>query len=76
MRDPNADSEVVEAIRDLTRVIVALHGDFESRAAAIRALSDLGIRPSSIATIFDIQAKDVSSVISKAKRRAERKGGN
>lgn len=74
MADENSD--VVEAVRDLTRVLVALHGNFDSRAAAIRALSDMGLRPSSIATIFDVKTKDVTSVISKANKRAKKKEGS
>ncbi|GEJ58418.1 hypothetical protein [Anaeromyxobacter diazotrophicus] len=60
--------ETVQAINDLTRVVIALSGKFESRADAIRKLSDLGIPPTRIAAILAMEPKDVTSVISKAKK--------
>lgn len=60
--------ELVEAIHDLTRVTIALHGKFESKAEAIRKLDEIGLSTSRIANIFGMPSKDVSSTILKAKK--------
>lgn len=60
--------ELVEAIHDLTRVTIALHGKFESKAEAIRKLDEIGLSTSRIANIFGMLSKDVSSTILKAKK--------
>lgn len=63
--------KVVEAVRDLTLVTILVHGEFGSRAEAIRFFSD-ALPPSRLAAIFGIPAKDVTSVLAKAKKK--RKG--
>jgi hypothetical protein len=60
--------ETVAAINDLTRVLIALSGKFESKSDAIRQLNELGIPPTRIAAILAMEVKDVTSVISKAKK--------
>lgn len=60
--------KLVEAIHDLTRVTIALHGKFESKAEAIRKLDEIGLSTSRIANIFGMASKDVSSITSKARR--------
>jgi hypothetical protein len=68
MSDP-----VVVAINDLTRVMIALHGDFKSKAETIRRLDGLAIPASRIAAILAMDPKDVSSSL--AKSRKKHKGG-
>jgi hypothetical protein len=65
--------EVVDAINDLTRVTIALHGQFTTRAEAVRRLNDLAIPSGRIAAILAMPVGDVASVIAKAKKR---KGNN
>ena len=43
------NNEVVDAIHDLTRVIIALNGNFASQAEAVRKLNDLSIPSGRIA---------------------------
>jgi len=61
-------SELAEAIRDLTRVTIALHGEFDSKAEAVRLLSSLGIPPTRIARLLGLEPKAVTSTLSKAKK--------
>ena len=59
---------LIDAINDLTRVTLALHGDFSSRAETIRRLNELSIPASRIAAILAVPEKQVYSVLSKAKK--------
>jgi hypothetical protein len=68
-----SESEVVAAIQDLTRVTIALHGSFGSKAEAIRRLHELSIPSGRIAAILAIPQGDVTSAIAKAKKKT--KGG-
>ena len=61
--------DVVDAILDLTRVTVALNGQFGSKAEAIRKLSELSIPASRIAAILSMSTSDVSSSLAKAKKK-------
>lgn len=61
--------EVVEAIQDLTRVLIALNGKFTSKSDAIRQLHELAIPASRIASILAMPPNDVNSAISKAKKK-------
>ena len=62
MPDLNADTRaVVDAIQDLTRVTVALHGSFTSKSEAIRKLAELSIPPARIAGILAMSVSDVQS---------------
>lgn len=63
-----ADDPVVEAIRDLTRVTIALHGDFGSQAEAIRKLDALAIPPQRIAAILAIRVNAVHTALSRARK--------
>ena len=64
--------EVVNAITDLTRVTIALSGKFETKADAVRRLSELAIPQTRIAAILAIEAKHVASILSKDKKRLSR----
>ena len=66
-----ADS-VVEAIRDLTRVTLAVHGDFPTRSHAIRSLNDMGIPGPRIALIMNMKSGDVASVIAKGQKKEKK----
>jgi hypothetical protein len=65
--------DVVEAVNDLTRVMIALSGKFESKSDAVRTLNELAIPSSRIAAILAMRIEDVSSVISKAKKKSKGK---
>jgi len=66
MKEPN---DIVDAIQDLTRVTLALSDSFGSKAETIRRLNDLSIPPSRIAAILHMNLNDVTSTLSKAKKR-------
>lgn len=72
MRDIDSAAEIVQAIRELTRVTIALHGEFDSQAAAVRELNGVGISKRSIAAILDMETKNVSSILNQARKRASR----
>ena len=61
--------EVVEAVQDLTRVTIALSGNFQSKSEAVRRLHELAIPPSRIAAILAMPVRDVSSAIAKEKKK-------
>ncbi len=66
MKEPN---DIVDAIQDLTRVTLALSDSFGSKAETIRRLNELSIPSSRIAAILQMNLKDVTSTLSKAKKR-------
>jgi len=66
-KESNYD-ELVDAIRDLTRVVLATSGQFTSKSEIIRKLNDLSMPPSRIARLLNMQLKDVTSAIYKAKK--------
>lgn len=71
MNKTNANNdEFVEAIRDLTRVLLALalNGEFTSKSEMIRELNSLSISPSRIALLLGMRLKDVTSTLAKAKK--------
>ena len=63
------ENEIVAAINDLTRVTIALHGSFGSKAEAVRRLHELSIPSVRIAAILAIPQGDVTSAIAKAKKK-------
>ena len=60
---------VVEAIQDLTRVMLALNGDFQTTAEAIRKLLSLSIPPSRVAALLGVDTKHVTSTMAKDKKK-------
>jgi len=66
-KDSNND-ELVDAIQDLTRVILATSGQFASKSEIIRKLYDLSMPPSRIARLLNMQVKDVTSAIAKSRK--------
>ena len=67
--------EVVDVIRDLTRVTLAVSGQFESQADAIRRLSELGIAPTRLGALLGVPTKSIHAELSKAKKRNKKKPG-
>ncbi len=63
------ESEEVQAIRDLTRVMIALNGKYKTKAEAVRGLYELSIPSARIAAILAIPAKDVASQLAKDKKK-------
>lgn len=68
--------EVVQAIHDLTRVIIALDGKYATKSDAIRGLDSLGIPSGRIATILAMRQPDVASVLAKDKKRGKKEEDN
>lgn len=68
-------ADVVQAINDLTRVTIALHGDFSSKSEAIRRLAELAVPANRIAAILAMQTSDVSSALAKARKSEQRRLG-
>lgn len=60
---------VVDAINDLTRVTIALSGEFKTQSEAVRRLNDLAIPPNRIANILAMEQRNVSSALAKQKKR-------
>ncbi len=68
-----ADQDIVDAINDLTRVILATGGKYKNKSEAIRSLNDLSIPNTRIASIFAMQTKDVASVLAKQDKKKTNK---
>lgn len=62
---------IVDAVHDLTRVVIATQGNFETKAAVVRRLADLSIPPARIAAILAIPQKQVHSVLTKARKKTK-----
>lgn len=69
----SGEEEVVGAIQDLSRIILAFQGEFSSKSEMIRKLHDMSIPSNRIARLLGMQLKDVTSAISKMKK-AGKKG--
>ena len=66
---------LIEAIRDLTRVIIALNGQSSSKSDIVRKLDSVSMSPTRIAWLLEMKPKDVTSIISRARKKpAARKG--
>jgi hypothetical protein len=63
------DKAVVEAIQDLSRITIALSDKVGSKSDAVRKLDSLAIPASRIAAIMAMKLNDVTSLISKERRR-------
>jgi hypothetical protein len=62
--------DVVQAVQDLTRVVLASSG-FVSRADAIRKLHEAAIPPARIARLLVVPVTSVTSTLTKAKKKNE-----
>ena len=65
---------IVDAINDLTRVIIATQADL-TRSEVIRRLNALAIPSQRIAAILAMETKDVSSLLAKEKKKSAKNGG-
>ena len=68
----NVNDEILAAIQDLTRVVLATQGGFATKADAVRRLTELSIPPARIANLLSISTNTVHSTLTKAKRRGQR----
>jgi len=71
----NESPAIVDAINDLTRVTLAIHGKFASKSEAMRKLAELAIPPSRIAAILAVPTSEVTSALAKARKRADAEVG-
>lgn len=71
-----ANDPVVDAVNDLTRITLMLHGGFANRSEAIRRMNELAIPTARIAAILAVPPKDVSSVLSKSKKNKKKDDDN
>lgn len=69
MSEEVAMRHLIAAIEDLSRITIALGGKFESKADAVRQLSDLGIPPVRIAGLLAVPPKSVHAELVKARHR-------
>lgn len=67
----NEFQAVVDAVQDLTRVVIATQGKFGSKADVVRRLADLSIPPTRIAAILAMSDKHVHSVLTKARKKVK-----
>lgn len=65
----NVNDEILAAIQDLTRVILATQGGFATKADAVRRLTELSIPPARIANLLSISSNAVYSTLTKAKKK-------
>lgn len=63
------DVNTTDAIYDLARVFVAVSGKFETKAEAVRRLSEFAIPTGRIATILAMKPNDVASILAKDRKR-------
>jgi hypothetical protein len=73
MRETSEETQaIVDAVMDLTRVTIALHGDFKTKSEAMRRLSALDIPAVRIAAILAVPPADVRSALAKERKRVSR----
>lgn len=60
---------VIDAVQDLTRVVISTQGNFGSKADVVRRLADLSIPPARIAVILAMSQNHVTSVLAKARKK-------
>jgi hypothetical protein len=68
MKGNNNQDELIEVIRDLMRVLLIQNGEATSKSEIIRKLHSFSMPPSRIALLFGMKTKDVTSILSKAKK--------
>lgn len=68
------NDELLEAVRDLTRVLLVLSGKFANKSETIRELNSLSIPASRIALLLGMPLKDVTSILSRAKKSSRKAG--
>lgn len=68
----DVNDEILAAIQDLTRVVLATQGGFATKADAVRRLTELSIPPARIANLLSISTNAVHSTLTKAKKKSQR----
>lgn len=72
----NDAQAIVDAVLDLTRVMLATSGAFKTKTEAMRILGDLEIPPVRIAAILAASPADVRSALAKARKKTRATGSN
>ena len=67
----NDAEAVVDAVNDLTRIVIAIQGNFGSKADVVRRLADLSIPPLRIAAILATPQNQVHSVLTRARKKTK-----
>lgn len=73
MKSPDRDiglSDLLDAIQDQTRVMIALGPEFTSKTESARKLSELGIPASRISSLLNMPVNQVTSTIAKSRRKS------
>ena len=63
------NSELLEAVRDLTRVMLALHGKFATTTEAVNKLLSLSIPQNRVADLLGLPGNYVRAVAAKTRKR-------
>lgn len=71
----NDNEDLVEAVNDLARVVIACNDKITSRSDVIRRLHLAAIAPGRIASLLSMPVKDVTSAIHKFNRKKTANGG-
>ncbi len=74
MSNASEPSPLIDAIHDLSRITLALSGKFATKAEAMRALSELAIPGSRIASLLNVPLTSVTSTLAKARKKKSGKG--
>ena len=62
------NNELIEAIKDLTRVLIITNQEDTSKSEIVRKLNDFSVSPTRIAKLLGMKPKDVTSIISKGRK--------
>jgi hypothetical protein len=63
-------ADLLDAIQDQSRIMIAFREDFSNKTDAARRLSDLGIPASRVASLLGKPLSHVTSALSKARKKA------
>jgi hypothetical protein len=63
-------ADVLDAIQDQSRIMIAFREDLSNKTDAARRLADLGIPPSRVAILLGKPLSHVTSALSKARKKA------
>lgn len=67
--------DVLDAIQDQSRIVIALQGNFANTTDAARRLAELGIPPTRVAALLGKPVTHITSAISKARKKSMADGG-
>jgi hypothetical protein len=71
----NSDNQVeladlLDAIQDQSRILIALHEDFQNTSAAAKRLVELGMPPSRVASLLGKPLSHITSALNKARKKS------